>query len=167
VPPPSAVVWCLLFSLSVPLLGHAQVLPPETVQQINAASRLRVHLRTGSWASLHGAKADSSSFSYRHGEFLNSGGTWVNLPSPLLLKQVDQIQVARGSHAGSGAKIGGGIMAGLTLLAIVGCEGSICEPSSGEALAALVGWTALGSGLGALIGSGSPRWETVYSAQAR
>ena len=159
------ILVCFLLVGTIAARSEAQTLPAQTVQEISAATKARVRLRAGNWVTIYGPRADSTSLTYRRGEFLNRGGALVQLPPPLPVNRLDSIQISRGSHAGSGAKIGGGIMAGLTVLAIVGCNGTICEPSSGGALAALVVWTAIGAGVGALIGSGSPRWETIYVAR--
>ncbi len=89
----------------------------------------------------------------------------VALPAPLSISQIAEIQVTNGSHAGNGAKIGGLVGAGLALFAVAACSGSnsICQPSTGQAVGAVVELTFLGAGVGVLIGSLSPRWKTIYA----
>jgi hypothetical protein len=156
------LVSSVLLGCGMVVPGHAQTLSLEAIEEINAASKARARLRDGGWINLYDARADSTSLTFRRGEFLNRGGTLVEVNPPLLVSQLTQIQVSLGSRAASGAKIGGGIMAGLTMIAIVGCQGTSCEPTSGQALTALVGWTGIGAGVGALIGSGSSRWKTIH-----
>jgi hypothetical protein len=154
---------CCLVLAAAPTLGRAQVLSSGIVDQINASTRVRVRLREGRQGNLYAPRADSMSLTYDRGEFLDRGGRLVKLPPPLSIRQLAEIKVAQGSHAGSGARIGAGVGAGLAILAIVVCQGTLCQPSSGEAAAAVVVWTVAGAGVGALIGSLSPRWHTVYA----
>jgi hypothetical protein len=155
---------CCLVLAGAPALGRAQVLSSGAVDQINASTRVRVRLHEGRQGKLYAPRADSTSLTYDRSEFLDRGGRLVTLPPPLSIRQLTEIQVPRGSHAGSGAKIGAGVGAGLALLAIVVCHGTICQPSTGEAAVAVVVWALLGTGVGALIGDLSPRWHTVYPA---
>ena len=75
--------------------------------------------------------------------------------------------MARGSNAGKGAFIGGGIGLGLSIVAVIALSGDEwTTPSAGQAVAGMLLNTAAGAGIGALIGSASTRWRTVYQADA-
>jgi hypothetical protein len=160
--------------LGVSLLGclpaeaTAQTLPPEAMQQVNAASRIRVRLATGERGTLYAPAIDFGTLSYTGSRFLGEGGTLAQLTPPLQVSQITQIQVPHGSHALLGGKIGAAVGCGLSLLAIAVTAGdSWTSPTSEEAGRAIVALTAVGAGVGALIGSASPRWRTVYNAPAR
>lgn len=151
--------WLVL--AATPTRAAPQALAPQIVEQINAATTVRVRLMTGSRGTLYAPRADSTSLVFERSSFLNSGGSVVALPAPLAIAHVAEIDVPDGSHAGSGAKIGAGVGAGVALLAVAGCSGSICEVTTGEAVGAVVVWAVIGGALGALFGSGSPRWKTI------
>ena len=159
----SMVGWLVL--AVTPARATPQALAPLIVEQINAASTARVRLVTGSRGTLYAPRADSTSITFERSAFLNSGGSFVALPPPLATSQVAEIAVPNGSHAGSGAKIGAGVGAGVALLAVAGCSGSICEVTAGEAVGVVTVWTVIGGALGALFGSGSPRWKTIYAVR--
>ena len=145
----------------------AQTLPPEAIQQVNAASRIRVRLTSGEQATLYAPAIDSGSLSYTGSRFLGHGGSLAQLPPPLPVPRITQIQVPRGTHALLGGKIGAGVGCGLSLLAIAVTAGdSWTSPTAEEAGRGVVALTLIGAGVGALIGSASPRWRTVYSAPA-
>jgi len=159
----SRVVFCLLLLAGAPVLASAQELGSEIVGQINASSKARVRLVEGPRATLYSPKADSTSLGFKRGEFVNHAGSVVQLSQPLGVAQVAEIQVAKGSNAGKGAKIGGGIGAALALIAVAAASGdSYVSPSTGQAVGAVVVWTFIGGGVGALIGSASTRWKPVY-----
>jgi hypothetical protein len=163
----------LLLAVSPLVRGAAQVLPPDVVEQINAATRARVRLVEGARVTLYAPRADSTSLTYDPNKVVDRGGGTAALPAPLSIGQLAEIEVPSGSRAGRGAVIGGavgaGIGAGLALLLIAVCSGnnSYCQPSSGQAVGGFVGLTLIGAGAGAgvgvLIGSLSPRWKTVYT----
>lgn len=88
--------------------------------------------------------------------------------------EVRAVQVQRGAHTGRGALIGAGIgaLAGLMLgFAVadydtcVTVPGGGCDGPSDVAIVSLttVLGTALGAGVGAVFGLGSPRWEAAIS----
>lgn len=159
----SRVVSCLLLLAGAPVLASAQELGSDVVGQINASSKARVRLIEGPRATLYSPKADSTSLEFKRGEFVNNAGSVVQLSQPLGVAQVAEIQVAKGNHAWKGAQIGGGIGAALALLAIAVTAGDpYVSPTPGEAVTGLVVWTAIGGGVGALIGSASTRWKPVY-----
>jgi hypothetical protein len=158
-------ILCSLVLAAAPVLARAQALSSQLVEQINTSTRARVRLVTGSRGTLYAPRADSTSLAYDRSEFLNRGGSVVALSAPLPIGQIAEIQVSNGSHADNGAKIGGGVGAGLALLAVAACSGSICQPSTGQAVGAVVVWTFIGAGVGALIGSLSPRWKTIYAVR--
>jgi hypothetical protein len=152
-----------LLVAGVPVLATSQELPANVVQQINASTKARVRLVGGGSGTLYSPKADPTSLSSNRSSLLDSGGTAVSGSQLLPIAQLAEIQVAHGSHAGSGAKIGGGLGAALALLAVALTSGQdYVSPTTGQAVAAVVGWTGIGAGIGALIGSASPRWQTVY-----
>src|SRR5918995_168061 len=99
---PIVAAFVLVASLSCE--AYAQQLSPEVIQWISAASKIRVQLQEGRWRTLHAPAADSVSLSYGDGRFPSGAGGNVRASS-LAVTQLAQIQVARGSHAGSGAKI--------------------------------------------------------------
>jgi len=159
----SRVVFCLLLLAGAPVLASAQELGADVVGQINASSKARVRLIEGPRATLYSPKADSTSLGFKRGEFVNHAGSVVQLPQPLGVAQVAEIQVAKGSNAGKGAKIGGGIGAALALLAVAAMSGDpYVSPTTGQAVTGVVAWTLIGGGVGALIGSASTRWKPVY-----
>lgn len=155
----------LLLAGGVPALAGAQTISPQAVEQINAATRARVRLVAGDRAILYGPRVDSVSLVYERSQFPRRGGKWVHLPPPLPIAQVTEIQVVRGSHAGSGAKIGAGIGAGLVffLFLAANTDGFF---SAGDVLAGTLIAGVGGAALGALLGSASPRWGTVYPTPA-
>lgn len=159
--------WLLLLAGGVPALAGTQTLPPQAVEQINAATKARVRLVGGDRGILHRPRADSISLGYQRGEFLSPGGRWVQRAAPLQLAQIAQIEVASGSHAGAGAKIGGAIGVGLGIVLFVAANAE--DPgyfSTGDAITGTLITGVVGAALGALIGSGSPRWGTVYPLPA-
>jgi hypothetical protein len=82
------------------------------------------------------------------------------------MNQVTRIQVPAGSRAGGFAKVGGavGLAFGILGVAEISGEDSWVSPTPGEAAAAMTITTALGAGVGALIGAAVPRWKTVYAS---
>jgi hypothetical protein len=157
------VLYCLLLLGGAPVLASAQELGSDVVGQINASSKARVRLIQGPRATLYSPKADSTSLDFKRGEFVNHAGSVVQLSQPLGVAQVEEIQVAQGTHAGKGAKIGAGVGAGFILLMLVvnkAIDGY--PPTTGQAVGGVVAWSLIGSGIGALIGSASTRWKPVY-----
>ena len=159
----------ILFSLvlgTMPVLARTQTLDSQIVEQINAASQVRVRLVTGARGTLYAPRADSMSLAYHRSQFPYGGGG-VALRGSLSIGQITEIQVTKGSHAGHGATLGGGVGLGLALLAVALCSpsDSICHPSTGEAVRAAVGCTLIGTTVGALIGSISPRWKSIYDVR--
>jgi hypothetical protein len=155
----------LLLSLSSEVCG--QELASEVIQQVSSALRVRVRLVGGGWATLDATAVDSVSLSYTGSRFLDRGGGDLRLAAPLPMAQVAQIQVPHGSHAGRGAQIGGAVGLGLSLLAVAITAGDDwVSPTTGQAVGAVVSWTAIGAGVGALIGGTSRRWTTVYPSPA-
>jgi hypothetical protein len=155
----------LLVSLSAEVSGQEPA--SEVSQQVSAASKIRVRLVRGGWGTLDGPAIDSVTLSYTGSRFLNRRGGNVQLAAPLPMAQVAQIQVPRGSHAGRGAQIGGTAGLGLSLLMVAAMASDPwLSPTTGEAVGFAVGGTVMGVGLGALIGSTSRRWTTVYRAGA-
>lgn len=85
------------------------------------------------------------------------------MPGPLRVDQLSQIQIARGSHAASGAGLGAAIGAGLGIVLSAGANAQDAGYfTTSDYLQGTATLAVLGAALGALIGSGSPRWHTVY-----
>jgi hypothetical protein len=140
----------------------AQELSPEALSAIQSASHARARLTGEGWHRLAGS-ATSPAASPDGAQLYLAAGRGGEPTTPIALSRVAQVQVARGSHAGSGAKIGGGIGLGLSLLAIAITAGDDwAAPTAGQAIAGTILNTAFGAGVGALIGLASPRWHTVY-----
>ena len=145
----------------------AQALTPDARQQVNAASRIRVRLASGERGVLEAPAIDSGSLSYTGNHLLGSSGSLTQLPPPLPVARITQIQVPHGSHALLGGKIGAAVGCGLSLLGIAAASGDgWTSPTPQEAGFAIVVLTFVGAGVGAVIGSASPRWETVYDIPA-
>lgn len=162
---PVRILLCSLCLAAVAGNATAQALSRQIAEELSAASKARVRLHDGTWVTLDRPKADSTIITYRYGESLNRGGTRVARPGPLRVDQLNRIDVARGSHAGSGAKLGGAIGAGLGIVLYAAANAE--DPgffSAGDALQGTVTIAVLGAAVGALIGNGSPRWHAVYGA---
>jgi hypothetical protein len=71
----------LLVSLSAEV--WAQDLAPEVIQQVSAASQIRVRLAGRGWGTLDAPVVDSVGLSYTGSRFLNRGGGNVQLAAPL------------------------------------------------------------------------------------
>ena len=156
------IVPALLYLSGALAPAAAQQLSPETVQQISSASRARARLAGEGWHRLAGSTT-SPAASADGAQLYFAAGREGEPITPVALSRIAQVQVARGSHAGSGAKIGGGIGLGLSLLAIAVTAGDDwAAPTAGQAIAGTILNTAFGAGVGALIGLASPRWHTVY-----
>jgi hypothetical protein len=139
-----------------------QQLSPETIQQISTASRARARLAGERWHRLAGSAVSPAATADGTQLYFAAGREGEPI-KPIPLSQISQVQVARGSHAGSGAKIGGAIGLGLSLLAIAVTAGDdLAAPTAGQAIAGTLLNTGFGAGVGALIGLASPRWHTVY-----
>jgi hypothetical protein len=150
----------LLTGLLAP--AEAQQLSPQTLQQINAASRARVRLAGEGWHRLRGNAASPAASPDGERLYVATGRSGEPVTA-VPLSEVAQVQVARGSYAGNGAKIGGAIGLGLSLLAIAVTAGDDWTAPTGEqAIVGTVFTTALGAGIGALVGLTAPRWHTVY-----
>ena len=135
------------------------------MQQVNEASRIRVRLASGERGTLYAPTIDFGSLSYTGSRLLGQGGGLTQITPPLPVSRITQIQVPHGSHALLGGKIGAGVGCGLSLLAIAVTAGdSWTSPTPEEAGRGIVALTLMGAGVGALIGSASPRWRTVYDA---
>jgi hypothetical protein len=148
----SAVLALLLLAALTPLA--AQELSPEAREAIHNASQARVRLSGEGWRPLAGTS----------GALLYVGAARVGDPGGAVqLDRVAQVQVKAGSHAGSGARIGGAIGLGLSVVGLLlASTDSWTSPTGGQVVSGLIGSTLFGAGVGALVGSSSPRWRTVY-----
>ena len=88
--------------------------------------------------------------------------------SRVAVSTIEGIDVSRGQHSnvGKGAVWGGAIVGGMGLItgvALASDQGSLVSITGGEAVELTVASTALGAGVGALIGSlvRSEKWEAV------
>jgi len=145
----------------------AQDLAPDVVQRIGAASKIRVTLLGGVQRTMHRPAVDSGGLEYPGSLVIHGGPLHADPdPDPMVpMTQVTRIQVPSGSHAGRGATIGGAVGLGLSILAIaITSSDPWLTPTAGEAVGAMVSWTAIGAGVGAVIGCTSPRWTTVYAS---
>jgi hypothetical protein len=149
--------------LAVVIAGslHAQAdTSPDLSSRINGQALIRV---SGRWGTryLVGPHLSGRSLAFEAMEPPDSAA------AHLMLDSVDRIQV-RGNAAGSGALIGAGIGLLGGLATGIGLTSSLCNDGlgcsnagGGTAVIALVS-TAGGALLGALIGSASKRWKTIY-----
>jgi hypothetical protein len=164
------LTWMLpLLSLLLALSGQAaaQTLPPKLMGQVNAASQIRVRLASGERGTIDAPTMDTARLSYTGSRVIAKDGSTIGVPQPLPLTQITQIQVPHGSNAVRGAKIGAAIGLGIAALAVATTTGSdFASPTPKDGGRAIVGFTVLGAGLGALLGRTSPRWITVYGATA-
>jgi hypothetical protein len=159
-----AVATVLLLLVGRGLPAAAQELSTETLQAINTASRARVRLADAEWHRLAGTGRGMSPDGAR--VYLHDRGATGSL-TEVALGDVRELQVAGGSNAGKGAFIGGAIGLGLGIVAVIALSGDEwITPSGGQAIAGMFLNTAAGAGLGALIGSASTHWRTVYRADA-
>jgi hypothetical protein len=159
-----AVVTVLLLLVGRGVPAAAQELSAETLQAINTASRARVRLGDAEWHRLAGTGSGMSPDGAR--VYVHDGGATAPV-TEVVVGDIRELQVAGGSNAGKGAFIGGAIGLGLGLVAVVALSGDEwTTPSGGQAIAGMLLNTAAGAGLGALIGSASTHWRTVYQADA-
>ena len=159
-----AVATALLLLAGHAVPAMAQELSTETLQAINAASRARVRLGDEGWHRLAGTGRGMSVDSGR--VYVRDGRSDSSL-TEVALGDVRELQVARGSNAGRGAFIGGGIGLALGIVAVIALSGDDwTTPTAGQAVAGMLVNTAAGAGIGALVGSASTRWRTVYPADA-
>jgi hypothetical protein len=152
----------LLIMLAVPALASGQSLSTRAIEQINATELVRVRLVQGKRRTLYAPQADSDSLRYQT-QKLNSRRTAVQLPRALPMADIAQIERPIGTHVVKGA-IKGAVIGGAYgyLLCHANLPGGTCsakETITGVAVVALVG-----AGIGALIGNGRKRWETIYQA---
>lgn len=159
-----AVVTALLLLAGRFVPTAAQELATETLQEINAASRARVRLSDAGWHRLaesgQAASADGTLVYVRDGSADSS-------LREVSLGEVRELQVARGSNAGKGATIGGGIGLALGIAAVIAASSDDwTTPTGGQAIVGMLLFTATGAGIGALAGSASTHWHTVYGADA-
>jgi len=163
--------------LVIPLVLRAQATSPPFQDQINAAVKIRV---LGVWgrADLTEPKLSADTIRYARSRIHASFSTpsalplplSLTLPQPLFLGDVTEVQVPAGNDAGHGAVAGGLLLGGLMLVATVAtssCDSCIASgTSAGDVIGATLVAGAIGAGIGALIGSTSTRWKTVYRAGA-
>ncbi len=132
--------------------------------RINGAALIRV---SGRWGTryLVGPHLSGGTFTYAAMEPADS-------LAPLSLNGVDRIQV-RGSATGTGAAIGagiglvGGLAAGIGLTSSLCNDGLGCRNAGGGTAFIALASTLGGALLGALIGSGSKKWVTIYRSEGQ
>jgi hypothetical protein len=78
------------------------------------------------------------------------------------LEEINFIRVKSGNKAGSGAAIGGGMMLALSLSALIQVQADPNYEVSSNAGGLIFLYTALGAGLGAIIGSAFERERSYY-----
>ena len=164
-----------VLSLSLCLASHAPAQQPLVTRSLDSASVVRLRLASGQRVHavlLSPFTSASDAVTFR--PFVGDCGVpravcRIRTPS----SEVRTIEVARGNRAGRGALIGGmiGGMIGLWLSAVgSNADYAPCPPPSvgggcgsrartPSALLTTVAGAALGAGVGALFGRGSPSWE--------
>jgi hypothetical protein len=158
------VVTALLLLAGRFLQAAAQEVSTEALQAINTAAHARVRLPDGAWHPLagngHGGSSDGTMV-YVRGDGAGSA------PTEVPVRDVRQLQVSHGSNAGKAAFIGGGIGLALGITAVIAASSDDwTTPNGGQAIVGMLFFTATGAGIGALIGSASTHWQTVYRADA-
>lgn len=120
---------------------------------------------SGEWGTVYRPVVDSGGFYYTAGYRTGQDRRRAPPPPPIPVARIALIQVPHGSYALLGGKIGAGIGCVLSLMAVAaGSTDGWTTLSGAEAGRAIVSLTFIGGGVGALIGSASPRWKTVYRA---
>ena len=159
-----AVVTALLLLTRV-IPASAQELSAETLQAINAASRARVRLADDGWHRLAGT---GRALPRKVTGSISATAVPTSSLTEVPLHDVREVQVARGSNAGKGGFLGGVIGLGFGIVAVILASGDDwTTPTPGEAVTGMLITTAAGAGIGALVGSASTHWRTVYGADAR
>jgi hypothetical protein len=160
-PRSSLTTLLVLLAAALPTLA-AQELSPEALQAIHSASRARVRLAGEGWRPLTGTTADSAGTA--GGALLYVGSGRAGQPAGAVpIDKIAQVQVRAGSHAGNGARIGGAVGLGLAAVTLLlASTDEWTSPTGGQVVSGLIGTTLFGAGVGALVGSASPRWRTVY-----
>lgn len=151
---------CLVGLSLVAAAAGAQTPESTLSTRINGQALIRV---SGRWGSrlLVQPRLSGGALTYAATEPADS------LASPLRLDSVERIQV-RGSAAGTGALIGaiGGLVGGMALSIGVTstlCNDGGCSNQAGGTAGIAIVSTMGGALLGALIGSVSRKWQTIYS----
>jgi Trk-type K+ transport system membrane component len=163
--------------LAAPPVLRAQATSAPFQDQINAAVKIRV---VGAWgrAELAEPSVSAGTIRYSRARALTSFSApsalplslSLILPQPLPLADVTEVQVPAGNDAVHGAVVGGLLLGGLMLVA--GVAASSCDAcitsgaSAGDVISVTLVAGAIGAGIGALLGSTSTRWKTVYRARA-
>ena len=132
--------------------------------RINGQALIRV---SGSWGTrdLVQPRLSGSSFSYAAMEPDSSA-------APMMLDSIVRIQV-RGNSAGTGALIGagigfvGGLVSMIALTSALCSDGLGCSNEGGGTAMVTLRTTFGGALLGALIGSQTKKWVTIYPEDAR
>ncbi|PYP20842.1 MAG: hypothetical protein DMD53_09770 [Gemmatimonadetes bacterium] len=170
---PNTLPVVAMMALTITPVLRAQVTSPQFRDQINAAVKIRA---VGAWgrAELTEPRVDADTIRYSRARVLASFSTpsalpqprGLVLPQPLPLEDLTEIQVPSGNDAAHGA-VAGGLLLGLIGL-VAGVATSSCDSCLGRGASAgnvigvaLIGG-AIGAGIGALLGSTSTRWMTVY-----
>ena len=132
--------------------------------RINGAALIRV---SGSWGTRYLVQPQLSGRSFAYAAIEPD-----SLTAPLMLDSIERIQV-RGNAAGKGALIGAGIgfvggLASMTAMTSALChDGLGCSNEGGGTAMVTLATTVGGALLGALIGSVTKRWVTVYPEDTR
>lgn len=181
--------WCIRGYSILAVLTLAQPPPITSAQDSTTIVRLQRELATSElrisgtfgWVELLHSEIGTGGISYYPGTALRLGPdsvsvaelptapTWSDIPRielpPVLpwsdIRRIDKL----GSATGRGALIGGGVMLFLALTTIAsndGCSGLGAAQICTVADAASILLVPVGVGIGALIGSASHRWKTVY-----
>jgi hypothetical protein len=158
---------CVLLASATPCQHlKAQGLSDSLAASIDSAPRLRVRLSTR-WVMLDHPRIQRDSLTFATGRTIDRGGRWITVKPPLSLAAVQAIQRASGNRAAKGALWGGAIGTGLGLVLAIGAASepqSYGSPTGSESAELVIGLGVVGGLVGALIGSRSTRWVTIYSA---
>ncbi|HTR19429.1 MAG TPA: hypothetical protein VMH88_01135 [Gemmatimonadales bacterium] len=166
----SAVVAAVVLSVGTSFPVASQNLSADLATQIAAAGHLRITTATA-YGDLFQARVTvgGDSIGYGRGDAVDRrSGRRRDLPQPLPVAEVSRIELQNGSHAGTGALIGGsvGLAFGMVMIVAFANDEFFSEGmSTGDYVALGAIPTAGGALLGTLIGAAVPRWKTVYPAE--
>ncbi len=164
-------------------VAHAQSEPPaasatpppaagtELAATLSRHGTARLQTRGGWFELTRPLLADDTGLTYRAARRLDSEMPAADLPQPLPLSEISEIQL-RANAAGRGAVIGGAVAGGFALLGVLplaaACDdlgaGEQCGIVSAPVIGTVLVVGAGGAGIGALIGASVKRWKTVYRA---
>jgi hypothetical protein len=160
---------CAILLALAPAFARGQ--QPVVNQPLDSATVVRLRLSDGTRFTaqlLAPFGPESTSVVYAPPRYRDCGVPRAQCRLQISAAQLSAIEVQQGSDGWRGALVGGGVGAMLGLILGAMYDGSMCDTGvpggcSGPSKGAVMGLTtflgaALGSGVGALFGMGSPRW---------